>query len=67
MCRNIFICSDAQHDIKLVISEQHQIFFIIRKQHEFLIFVSLIAQNWLTLGFKTLITEQHKMLDFLKG
>jgi hypothetical protein len=40
---------------------------IICEQHKFLIFVSFIARNWLTLGSKNLITEQHKMLDFLKG
>jgi hypothetical protein len=42
-----------------------QKYFIIRKQHKFSIFVSFIAQNWLTLGSKNLITEQNKMLDFL--
>jgi hypothetical protein len=52
---------------KVVISEQHEKYFIIREQHKFLIFVSFIAQNWLTLGSKNLITEQHEMLDFLKG
>ncbi len=42
-------------------------YFIIREQHKFIIFVSFIAQNWLTLGSKNLIIEQHEMLDFLKG
>ncbi len=42
-------------------------YFIIREQHKFLLFVSFIAQNWLTLGSKNLITEQYKILDFLKG
>jgi hypothetical protein len=44
-----------------------QKYFIIPEQHKFLLFVSFIAQNWLTLGSKNSITEQHKMLDFLKG
>jgi hypothetical protein len=42
-------------------------YFFIREQHKFLLFVSFIAQNWLTLGSKNVITEQHKILDFLKG
>jgi hypothetical protein len=67
MRQNIFVCSDAQHKIKIVVSKQHKKYFIIREQHKYLIFVSFIAQNWLTLGSKNLITEQHKMLDFLKG
>ncbi len=44
-----------------------QKYFIIPEQHKFLLFVSFIAQNWLTLSSKNLILEQHKMLDFLKG
>jgi hypothetical protein len=44
-----------------------QKYFIFPEQHEFLLFVSFIAQNWLTMGSKHLIPEQHKMLDFLKG
>jgi hypothetical protein len=44
-----------------------QKYLIIPEQHKFLLFVSFIAQNWLTLGSKHLIPEQHKMLDFLKG
>jgi hypothetical protein len=66
MHQNIFVCSNAQHKIKVVISEQHKK-NIIHEQHKCLIIVSFIAQNWLTLGSKNLITEQHKMLDFLKG
>jgi hypothetical protein len=54
MHQNIFVCSDVQHKIKAVISEQHKNYFIIREQHKFLIFVSFIAQNWLTLGSKKL-------------
>ncbi len=44
-----------------------QKYFIIREQHEFIIFVSVIARNCLTMSSKNLITEQHEMLDFLKG
>ena len=44
-----------------------QKYFIISEKHKFLLFVSFIAQNWLTLGSKNSIPEQHKMLDFLKG
>jgi hypothetical protein len=39
----------------------------LRQAAQILIFVSFIAQSWLTLGSKNLITEQHEMLDFLKG
>jgi hypothetical protein len=56
----------VQHEIKVVISEQHKNILFFREQHKFLIFVSFIAQNWLTLGSKNLITELHKRLDFLK-
>ncbi len=43
-----------------------QKYFIVCEQHKFLLFVSFISQNWPTLGSKNLITEQHKMLDYLK-
>jgi hypothetical protein len=42
MRQNIFVCSNVQHEIKVVISEQHEK-IIIPEQHEFLIFVSFIA------------------------
>ncbi len=41
---NVFVCSDAQHEIKIVVSEQHEKYFIICEQHKFLIFVSFIAE-----------------------
>ncbi len=44
-----------------------QKYFCVCEQHKFLLFVSLIAQNWLRKGSTNLITEQHKMLDFLNG
>jgi hypothetical protein len=47
-----------------MISEQHKNIFIIPEQHKFSIFASFVALNWLTLGSKNLITEQHKMLEF---
>jgi hypothetical protein len=67
MRRNIFVCSDAQHEIKVVISEQHKNILLFVSRTNFLLFVSFIARNWLTLCSKNLIIEQHKMLDFLKG
>jgi hypothetical protein len=67
MHQNIFVCSDEQHQIKVMISEQHKNILLFLSRINLLLFVSFIAQNWLTLGSKNLIPEQHKMLDFLKG
>jgi hypothetical protein len=40
--------------------ERDNKYFFIREQHKFLLFVSFIARNWLTLGSKNVITEQNK-------
>jgi hypothetical protein len=42
MRRNIFVCSDAQHEIKVVISEQHvNILLFVSSTNFYYLFLSL--------------------------
>ncbi len=42
MCQNIFICSNAQHKIKVVISEQHEnILLFVSSTNFYYLFLSL--------------------------